>query len=485
MALLARGAALRALAAASYAVGSVLHAVWSSSAHARMCMLMFQLLLLLSHQQLLAAAGAGGGCNGASPPRCGWRLPTVHHRPPCLGDLSAGWHDIAATITHRGVHHVWQGCPGAKTKPGGWAHSHSSDLVSWTFSDISPSDAGTSPLAGFVQLDDSGVPCAGFNQRHVPGHPMPWNTPLGVVCAKNAALTEWGEPEILFPVNFWKGLPYDPIAPWRDEDGRWYATIALDACNATGHAAGSKGRPVGKPFPDGGFCARGGELDLWTSPVMHGPKAHWTHITQPMFVSNVDVLPQARHTDEFVTPNFFGGIPGDPRGGRTRVLTNNAMVDNGTTEYYIGLQANGSAFDLLPPQQQHSNVGKGSSSSSSSRSSVGMLDWGAFSPHNASSKGLAGLSASQSRGQSMCRTLGSEGGNQVARRGRRVLVCWLGLANRCETTPTPSDPFFRIDPIICQDRLGTNERYTVNSNKEVVHFAHYDMQLHRSALGPL
>ena len=133
-------------------------------------------------------------------------LPTVHHRPPCLGDLSGGWHDIAATITHRGVHHVWQGCLGAKTKPGGWAHSHSSDLVSWTFSDISPSDAGTSPLAGFVQLDDSGVPCAGFNQRHVPGHPMPWNTPLGLVCAKNAALTEWGEPEILFPVNFWEGF---------------------------------------------------------------------------------------------------------------------------------------------------------------------------------------------------------------------------------------------------------------------------------------
>jgi hypothetical protein len=248
-----------------------------------------------------------------------------------------------------------------------------------------------------------------------------------VVCATNAALTKWGEPEVLFPVNFWKGLPYDPIAPWKDEDGRWYATIALDACNASGHAAGSRGTPVGKPFPDGGFCARGGELDLWTSPAMHGPKANWTHIAQPMFVSAEDVLPQTKHTDEFVTPNFFGGIPGDPRSGRTRVLTNNAMADNGTTEYYIGLQANGSAFDLLP--LPHS-VG------------MGMLDWGAFSPNNASSRGLMGLSASQSRGQSMCRTLGSEGGNQVARLGRRVVVCWLGLAN--SYTEEHLDPFKTI-----------------------------------------
>ena len=48
-----------------------------------------------------------------------------------------------------------------------------------------------------------------------------WDAPLEIRCAKNANLTEWGEPEYLFPVYYYRGLPYDPTRPWKDNDGKW------------------------------------------------------------------------------------------------------------------------------------------------------------------------------------------------------------------------------------------------------------------------
>jgi len=42
-----------------------------------------------------------------------------------------------------------------------------------------------------------------------------------------------------------------------------------------------------------------------------------------------------------VTPSYTGNLAGDPRGGRTRLLTNNVCTG---TSYYLGTQANGSRF---------------------------------------------------------------------------------------------------------------------------------------------
>ena len=40
------------------------------------------------------------------------------------------------------------------------------------------------------------------------------------------------------PADFNRNLPYDPVRPWKDSDGRWYATISADACNSTVPCAG-------------------------------------------------------------------------------------------------------------------------------------------------------------------------------------------------------------------------------------------------------
>ena len=75
-------------------------------------------------------------------------------------------------------------------------------------------------------------------------------------CATNSDLTEWGNPEYIFPVYYYRALPYDPVRPWKDRDGKWYVTIAADGCNAT-----TKATP----------CAAGGQLALWKGESLRGP----------------------------------------------------------------------------------------------------------------------------------------------------------------------------------------------------------------------
>ena len=71
---------------------------------------------------------------------------------------------------------------------------------------------------------------------------------------------------------------------------------------------------------------------LWRAPSLRGP---WT-LSGAHFASNRTVLEHRpaggdRH-DEFTTPDFFGALQGDPRGGRTRVFTT-TMVD---TMFFLG-----------------------------------------------------------------------------------------------------------------------------------------------------
>jgi hypothetical protein len=150
--------------------------------------------------------------------------------------------------------------------------------------------------------DDDGIPCAGF--RECGGQlPNRSNTqvPLELRCATDAnaavALNNFSGPEYLFMFTFNRNLPYDPVRPWKDSDGLWYATISADACNST--------------VP----CAGGGALYLYSSPALRGAKADWQPVSgagRIMFASNWTVLtpfhPDAVESNEFVTSGRVCGI---------------------------------------------------------------------------------------------------------------------------------------------------------------------------------
>ncbi len=342
----------------------------------------------------------------------------------CCGRLVGrceGWADIAGALTLNGTHHVFQGCPTA----GGWHHAASRDLVH--FEDrgihlraIKESYEGmvsdSPPCSGFVTVDDEGTPCAGFRQctstSGITGlNPAahPWDVPLELRCAQDARLTSWSAPEYLFPVYFYRALPFDPSRPFIDHDGNWYVTISTDGCNAT-----TKTDP----------CAAGGQLDLWTSPALRGARARWRHLGS-MFTSSHTAL--THHGDhnvenkEFVTVDYIGSMPGDET-GRVRVIVNNdaSATGMGSTMYFIGLQANGSRFTDLRGGESFSEPG-----------STGMLDWGAFTTRNDTGsgwrRGLDALVGGQHRSVCMHRTLGSDP-NQVAKSGRRVVIGWVTMS---------------------------------------------------------
>ena len=237
-------------------------------------------------------------------------------------------------------------------------------------------DSNVSPCSGFVAVNDEGVPCAGFRQcgsNHGATGLNPkaqkWDVPMEVRCSTNANLTAWGPPQWLYPVYFYRGLPYDPVRPWKDTDGKWYSALSTDGCNAT-----TRKTP----------CAAGGRLDLFVADKFDGP---WTQLPA-MFTTNTTMSGGAAAvgaiTREFVTSGYFGGLPGDPDVGATRVVTQN----NAGPTYWVGKQSNGSPFEPYW----------------SKPGAVGHYDYGSL---------------------TMARTLGADP-NQVATNGRRVLVGWIG-----------------------------------------------------------
>jgi sucrose-6-phosphate hydrolase SacC (GH32 family) len=291
---------------------------------------------------------------------------------------------MAGALTFKGVHHSFQGCPAS----GGWSHSSSTDLVHWkdegrgvhilqeNYEGMSSRD---SPCSGFVTVDDAGIPCAGFRQcsssngtsgLNPAAHS--WDVPMELRCAENDKLTNWSAPIWIYPVYFYRALPYDPVRPWKDYDGKWYSAWSTDGCNSTT-----------RKIP----CAAGGQLEILTSPSLHGAGMDWKQL-EPMFTTNMTKSGMQTSVGailrEFVTAGYFGGLPGDPDGGTTRVVTQN----EGGATYWVGKQANGSKF--VP---YWDNVG-----------AVGHYDYGSL---------------------TMARTLGADP-NQVAINGRRVLVGWIG-----------------------------------------------------------
>ena len=271
----------------------------------------------------------GGKCV-APYPGADFLHPKIHQSPDCLH--LGGWHDVAGALTFKGVHHVFQGCPASK----GWSHSASTDLVHWedrgrgvhmlheTYEGMDSTSCG--PCSGFVSVDDGGTPCAGFRQcgstRGATGlNPKAhsWDVPMEVRCAKNSTLTDWSDPIWIYPAYYYRGLPYDPVRPWKDTDGKWYSAWSTDGCNGTTQWGPTPASNLRKTP-----CQPGGQLELLVADALHGPNANWKQLP-PLFTTNVTcsgkTCSHGRITREFVTSGYFGGLSGDPDGGKTRVVT--------------------------------------------------------------------------------------------------------------------------------------------------------------------
>ena len=266
----------------------------------------------------------------------------------------------------------------------------------------------SSPCSGFMVVGDDGVPCAGFKQCGNHGVNGSTANPIELRCALNDALTAWGPPAFIYSFSFNRGLPFDPVRPWKDADGQWYATISADACNATS-----------------GGCPLGGREYLYSSPALRGAGAQWRLLPTPLFSTNWTVLTAVNgltQHGEFVTAGYIGALAGDPRGGATRCLTNNLFELSGDTAFFCGTQAGGPGSPL---QVDFTNAG-----------AVGMLDWGSLGVDPAAAgTGVAALRAIGGGPYKMARTLSPASPNQVAAPGRKVVTAWLDVAVNAQALP--------------------------------------------------
>jgi len=355
-------------------------------------------------------------CENTMPwPEADWKAPRIHYAPQCLNGPS--WHDVAGALTYDGLHHVFQGCV---TYLGGWHHAVSTDMVHWEEKPGAPRriqeswygmESFDTPCSGYVTLDDEGIPCAGFRQCGsavgVTGGTGAWDAPMEIRCARDANLTDWGEPEELFFVHYNRWLPYDPARPWK-ENGTWYMLVCTDGCNGTD-----------SELP----CDRGYSIDMWSSPWLRGPKKNWT-FAGTMYNTRASIVKNANITREIMTLDYIGGLPGDPLDGQTRVLLTNMGGSEGcctnTLQMTVGRQANGGEFTPI---------------TSAMIDGMWMMDWGSFFPGNflnlphldtyGNLTGNDALRGDATQFFSMARTLGSEDPNSVAKKGRRVAYGWV------------------------------------------------------------
>ena len=42
-----------------------------------------------------------------------------------------------------------------------------------------------------------------------------WDVPMELRCAENPGMTEWSDPIWMYPVYYYRALPYDPVRPWK------------------------------------------------------------------------------------------------------------------------------------------------------------------------------------------------------------------------------------------------------------------------------
>ena len=190
----------------------------------------------------------------------------------------------------------------------------------------------SSPCSGFVTIDEKGVPCGISAMRKFQGNDRIESQCEYMGCSdkmrcslNGETMTNWTNPIWMYPVYYYRALPYDPVRPWKDYDGLYYSAFSTDACNATT-----------KKVP----CAGGGQLEILVSDSLYGS---WKQL-EPMFSSNTTKSGKKFEVGsivkEFVTSGYFGNLEGDPDGGSTRVVT-----QNNRAHIWVGKQANGSRFE--------------------------------------------------------------------------------------------------------------------------------------------
>lgn len=139
-----------------------------------------------------------------------------------------------------------------------------------------------------------------------------WDVPMELRCSTNGeTMTNWTDPIWMYPIYYYRALPYDPVRPWKDYDGLYYSAWSTDGCNSTT-----------KQVP----CAKGGQLEILVSDTLYGKNANWKQL-EPMFTTNTTksgkLVETGSITREFVTSGYFGNLEGDPDNGLTRVVTQN------------------------------------------------------------------------------------------------------------------------------------------------------------------
>jgi len=361
-----------------------------------------------------------------------FRHPTIHFSHSAVANNGgAAWHDIAGAFTHNGIHHVFMGQ--------GWNHGTSTDLVHWQEAPHGPNaivedyhgmSSNTDPCSGYVVRDDDGIVCAGFRQcgseSGINELPNDWDVPMEIRCAQDQEnLTDWSEDpssenfDYIFPLSFWRAVPYDPARPWYDDrSNMWYHLISLDGCNST---------DTPRNTPDGRTCPSGGALYMWESPALRGENANWQPVGN-VFADNTTVLKDYGFLSrEFVTIDLLGTIEGDPDPDQQTLVFLNNVGGNGGGD---GCCSGTTAYTILSQPD-----GPGTSFEYHEEGRQSMVDWGSFVFRDSRQNMLKWTNATDATdyldgtarpGFRMARTLGSEESNQVTRPGRRVLLGWTG-----------------------------------------------------------
>ena len=170
-------------------------------------------------------------------------------------------------------------------------------------------------------------------------------------------------------------------------------------------------------------------MELWRSKVFGLDRGHnWTLSPNRIGLVNTSILtvlpPHYTIHEALITPSYSGGLPGDPRGGRTRLLTAAGQP------YWLGTQASPTA-PFLDRAGTNRFEGFGER---------GMLDWEhvTYLPAVANGtggerRGLDALFALAPGGPgdlafqfTMARVLGDPDQYRISKTGRRVLVAWVG-----------------------------------------------------------
>jgi len=306
---------------------------WKSRATmvlSHLLLLLLSLLVPCCATASSAGAGAAGGSTGAGgqPPAAAVTdpryVPAFHQRPPCyngLGPKHVGDgqspHDIAGALylPETKTWHVMAGCwqyplGGWRTNKGGWQHMTSPDLVHWKLGTLFDGGEGgrscndTHPcnislgLSGGMAIDDDGRAFAYYGAK-----------PLWVHRAKDTSLEHWEPRQAVWNrshVNLSHSTgPGDPVV-YRGKDKKWYAMLAE-------RLQPGSGAPCNATAPCGGFEELCVGSSLYDNSSWSCNNRSLLSLNQKSMLPSV--IPHRVASAEFVTPDYFGELRGDPYAG--------------------------------------------------------------------------------------------------------------------------------------------------------------------------